>query len=108
MFTERPLPSRPWRNAIIVIAFTLLTIIMILVADRVEIDWLAAIPFLIAPLVGYYLFWVRHCPECGGRLISRKEFIRSTTKFRWISRCERCQVDWETGIRGDTIYDDQI
>jgi len=69
-------------------------------------DWLMALPFIAALPMGYYFFWVRRCPECGRRLVSRRESLGSTTTYRWLSRCDHCQIDWDTRTIGDTKYDD--
>jgi hypothetical protein len=107
MFTERPFPAAPRsRNIGIVVGYVVFTAIFVSLGIHFGKVWIAAIPFFVAVPIGWYFFWPRRCPECGGRLISRDEPIGTTSRIRILARCPKCQVDWDTGMVGDTKYDD--
>jgi hypothetical protein len=75
------------------------------VAVKLQADWLLTVLFISAAPVGYFFFWTRRCPECGRHLTDRREML-SATAYRILSRCGRCQIDWDTGLLGDTKCDD--
>jgi uncharacterized membrane protein YfcA len=107
MLTERPLPKIQWTRAVVIVAaFLVFTGVTVWLAVRYDNRWLFGLPFVVAIPVGYYFFWVRRCPECGSRLASRREMLGARTTYRFLSRCERCQIDWDTGLLGDTNHDD--
>jgi hypothetical protein len=107
MLTERPLPRTPWTRAVAVVAaFSIFAAITVWLALQFDNHWLMGLPFLAAVPVGYYFFWVRRCPECGSRLAARREMLGTTTTYRLLSRCDRCQIDWDTGLLGDTNNDE--
>ncbi len=107
MLTERPLPRIPWKRAAgVVAAFSAFAAATVWLVVRFDYDWLMGLPFVAAVPVGYYFFWVRRCPECGQRVTSRREMLGSTTSYRVLSRCDHCQIDWDTGHLGDTNHDD--
>jgi hypothetical protein len=106
MYAERPLPRTPYKHALVVAMFTVATVITVWVSVRLQMHVLAGVPFFLAVPLGFYFFCVRRCPECGSRLSNHNELRTDTTGFRILSRCERCQVDWDTGFRGDSKYSD--
>ena len=107
MFTERSLPRIPWKRALVVIAaFSVFAAITVWLAARFDQQWLTVLLFISAVPVGYCFLCVRRCPECGQRLASRREMLGSSTTYRLLSRCDHCQIDWDTGLTGDTNYDD--
>ena len=106
MLTERPLPRRPWKKTVaIVAAFSVFAGVTVWLVVRFDYHWFMGLPFVAAIAVGSY-FWERRCPECGLPLVSRREMLGGTTHYRVFSRCARCQIDWDTGLLGDTNYDD--
>ena len=107
MFTQRPLPRMPWkRTLVVVMAFSGFSALTAWLAVWFDFPWLAALPFLASLPVGYYFFWVKRCPECGQRLTSRREMLGASTEFRLLQRCDRCHIDWDTRLIGDTKYDE--
>lgn len=104
---ERPLPRTSQARAIaVVLTFSTACCLAVWLAIYVEMEWLAGVPFIAAVPFGYYFFWVRTCPECGRRLAEHSEPLNAPTRFRVLSRCEQCQIDWDTGVVHDTRYDD--
>jgi apolipoprotein N-acyltransferase len=107
MPTERPWPSSPrFRNVGIVATFAVSTAFFLWLGMRLEQPVVAALPFFVAVPIGWYLFWPRRCPQCGGRLRTRDDAIEGTTEYRILAVCPRCEVDWDTGMKGDSRYVD--
>jgi apolipoprotein N-acyltransferase len=106
MFTERPWPSSPrFRNIGIAVTFTTLTCAFVWLGMRLDQPLVAALPFFVAVPVGWYFFWPRRCPQCGGRLRTREDPVPDGTKYRILAVCPKCEVNWDTGLTGDTAYD---
>ena len=106
MLTKRPLPRTPWKKSLgVIAAFSAFAAITVLIAVRFNCDWLIGVPFVAAVPIGYYFFWMRRCPECGHQLADLREMVGSTTTYRLLSRCNHCLIDWDTGLLGDTNYD---
>lgn len=107
MFTERPWPSSPrFRNIGIIATFVVLTCAFVWLGMHFGNPLLAAIPFFVAVPVGWYFFWPRRCPQCRSRLRSRDDPIEGTTEYRILAVCSTCDVTWDTGLMGDTAYND--
>jgi len=104
-YIERRIPTRPWRNLAIIIAFLLVTVGAIYLAYVFEITMLAGIPFLCAAPIGYYFFVPKRCPECGQKLACYSDFFENSTEFRNMGSCQRCRINWDYGTCGDTKYD---
>jgi apolipoprotein N-acyltransferase len=105
MLTRRQLPRTTLICAITVVAgFALFAGLIVWIVVRFGCDWLIALPFVIALPVGSYFFCARRCPECGSRLAYRREMLGETTEYRWLARCDHCQIDWDTGIFDDTEH----
>jgi hypothetical protein len=107
MFTERPWPSSPrLRNFGIVATFAALTFAFAWLGIYFDSSLLAGIPFFVAVPVGWYFFSPRRCPACDGRLTPRMEPIEGGRKVRILAVCPRCEINWDTGIKGDKSYVD--
>jgi hypothetical protein len=107
MPTERPWPSSPrFRNVGIVATFVISTVVFIGLGMWLDQPVVAALPFLVAVPIGWYFFWPRRCPQCGGRLRTRDDAIAGTTEYRILAVCAKCEIDWDTGMKGDTTYND--
>src|SRR5262245_13144417 len=101
MSKERPLPPISFRTGALLVSFT--------ICVAVALVWLAfkwgeeAWPglLLVIPLAaGYFYTYRRRCPQCGGRLLFRNEFITST-RVRCLYDCPPCNITW-TGCEGET------
>jgi hypothetical protein len=107
MFIKRPWPSSPrLRSVGIVATFAISTAVFVGLGMRLQQPLLAALPFFVAVPIGWYCFWPRRCPQCGGRLRTRDDPIEGTTEYRILAVCPRCEIDWDTEIKGDSRYVD--
>jgi hypothetical protein len=107
MPTERPWPSSPrFRNIGIAATFATLTCAFVWLGLHFGNSLLAAVPFFLAVPVSWYFFWPRRCPQCGGRLRSLDDPVPASTKYRILAVCSRCEINWDTGMTGDTAYND--
>jgi len=107
MPTERPWPSSPrLRNVGLVATFAISTAVFIGLGIRLEQPVVAALPFFVAVPIGWYFFWPRRCPQCGGRVRTRDERIAGGTEYRILAVCPRCAINWDTGLTGDTRWGD--
>lgn len=93
---NRKLPRVPLIRAILVIAsFTILTLLVMWLKpgeySRVFI-FFAAIG-----AVYYFYYYRRRCPQCGNRLVLRRNRIGDTQRFRLFMDCSHCQIAWDTG-----------
>ncbi len=107
MLTKRPLPRTPLLKALSVIAaFSAIAVIAVWLSLYLHAEWLVAVLFVAAVPVGNYFFAVSRCPDCGQRLTTQRKMSDYSTAYRVLSRCDQCQIDWDTGLLGDTRYDD--
>jgi hypothetical protein len=107
IYEVRPLPPiRKTKALAVVIGFGAFTCAAVWLRLRFDADWIAGVPFLLAMPIGWFFFWTKRCPVCARRLQARKDGQDNSTKYMLFSRCDRCKVDWDTGIVGDTRHDD--
>ena len=102
MTQERPQPRIPKRRAtFIAISFAAVVAVAVCLIVRFDTGFLPALLFIAAALVGYFYFFRTRCPECGGKLVVRHDYITGTKKFRLFLDCPRCQIGWDTGQIGN-------
>lgn len=102
----RQLPKTPWLNAMAVLAFAIVTALLVLLSAALEAIWLAWLPGLCAIPLGLLWFWVRRCPECGSRLATHRKLHPYADSYRVVSRCRQCLIDWDTGYSVETKGED--
>ncbi len=107
MVSRRPLPRTPWPKVVgVVAAFSIGAGLFAWLSFLVRSEWLMVVPFLAAIPIGNYFFTVERCPVCDQPLMTYREPDGFSTAYRVLSRCGQCEIDWDTGILGDTRYDD--
>jgi hypothetical protein len=102
MNPERPLPPVSFRIGALLVSSTIcvaVALVWLAIKWGKEGAWPGLI--LVIPVVaGYFYTYRRRCPECGGRLVFRNEFV-TTTRVRCLYDCPRCNIAW-TGVEGET------
>jgi hypothetical protein len=101
MNLERPLPPVSFKKGALLVSCTLCvaTLLVWLGVKRGTEAWPALL--LVIPIVaGYFYIYRRRCPQCGGRLVFRNEFVTSTY-VRCLYDCPHCKITW-TGFEGET------
>ncbi len=107
MHQIRPLPLiRKTKSLAVVLGFVAFTCAAVWLSHHFEADWIAELPALLAVPIGWFFFWKWRCPICAQRLQTKKVDLANSTKYSVYSRCDRCKIDWDTGIIGDARYDD--
>jgi hypothetical protein len=102
MIHERPLPRFPLSHAVcVVVSFAVVAALIAWVAARYGISILPVALFAIVAIIGYFYYHRRRCPECGNRLVVRRDYVQGTQQFRLLLDCPRCQIAWDTGHIGD-------
>ena len=105
---ERELPPPPLGVIIaVVIAFAIAAIWAIWLALRDSMRGMFAIVMLCGfyPVIQYFYFHRRRCPECHSRLIARKEYYQGRKYHMWLD-CSHCQIAWDTLHKGDDYVSD--
>jgi hypothetical protein len=97
---ERPLP---WARKRLAIVLTALSILLGIWACWFTLHHplrglyyllLALIPF---GVIRYFHYHRRRCPECGNRLVLRRDPIAGTWRYRMMLDCSHCRIAWNTG-----------
>ena len=108
---ERPLPPTPkGRTVVLVISFFLLAILFLWLWFRHPLNLrnplmgllgrVLEFSLLLIPLaiIRHFYFNRRRCPECGNRLLLRRDPVKGTRwRYRMMLDCTRCQIAWDTG-----------
>ncbi len=102
---ERPLPPAPKGLTIVLaIVFSLLGIWVVWLALRNPLLGVLYILLLAIPLavVRFFYYRRRRCPECGHRLVLRRDPIEGPwNRYRVMLDCPHCQIAWDTGEVGN-------
>ncbi len=107
MVTRRPVPKIPMQKIVAVVAaFTIVTGLLVWISLLLDANWLMTVPFVGALPVGWYFFTTGQCPECGQPLTTCREVVGVSTTYKILSRCGHCDIDWDTGLLGDSRHDD--
>jgi hypothetical protein len=100
MTPERPLPPVSFKSGVLIIVPTVLAaVLLVWLAWRYGTDAWPGLLLLIPIVAGYFYTYRRRCPECGGRLAFRYEFI-DRTRYRCLYDCSHCQITWDSGQIG--------
>lgn len=107
MYQTRPLPPiRKPKALAVVLGFAAFTCTTMWLSHQLNADWLAGVPFLLAVPIGWLFFVTWRCPLCAQQLRTEKVELAKSTKYAIFSRCDRCKIDWDTGVIADRRYVD--
>jgi hypothetical protein len=99
---ERPLSPVPKRlMAVLGLLLTLLLIWWCLFSIRRDplrgLYYVLLLPVLLW-VIRYFYYHRRRCPECGNRLVLRREPIEGKSwRYRMMLDCSHCRIAWNTG-----------
>jgi hypothetical protein len=71
---------------------------------RIHLNSEVPIWILLCGLAGVlvYIWRLRRCPQCGGRLVYRMEpLTQSGLRYRCLYDCPTCHLTWDNGESGD-------
>ena len=100
MTHERPLPPIPLpRAAVVVLLFAAFAAVVVWLFRDHDLF----LPFALfgAIALASFFYYRRRCPQCGGRLVFRRDYIAGTRRFRCLHDCHRCDIAWDRREVGD-------